>query len=564
MRQTMRRRNGSAVVMAMILLVVLIAIAAGVGSTVTAAISVARNAQMVEQAQAAAESGVQVLKNYITEVKLSYSTSGQTIFEGLYDAIASSANYENITVASRNSGHPTSIVLPSSGWVRLYPGDNHAAFKATVFATLDTGNHLTGVTAMVTGWDGNSSPAITRTVSVDFLTKAQTGDSGVPPAFASNFLTYGSASFGGSTTIAAVQPLDPNKPKSLRLMVATASKPAISLQGTTIVGSADYPTQLSLPLALKDADFSQNPSYININTTASQLGGNYKYYNTNLNDWKNLQVANPTSDNDGKLVTFTTPPPLPQFDMSSFPQAISVQRPTDVNPNWQAWRDPLPTNTIPSGWANDTTVKLSNVTIPANFAGTSKGKPTQLVIEQNVVVTGVLYIAWPNRIQFKLPVTVQDGGCIVFQRNPNPLPNGQYGQTASFDDSIAQINFVNSVSYVGSSNSSSPAKGYSILAPDADIMFSQGPTDVTFAGSLVVARARLCGNSTMRINGGAFVVLSTTANALDGSGGSNRFYIRPPETASEAPVVVGNGGGASPSAIWFVYDPSGYTEGTGQ
>jgi hypothetical protein len=178
---TQHARRGSATLIATIFLVILVSLAAGIQSTVSTSVQVTRNEQAVHLAMAAAESGAQLMKNYLTGVVLD-TPDEEAVFTQLLGAIDQMTPVNgSITVeAVQPNGEVTQILFPQQSnaslprWIRLHPAEDLGCFRAIVRKYRDAGRIHAVVS--VTGWDGHTTyPAsngqpepITRTLHLDF------------------------------------------------------------------------------------------------------------------------------------------------------------------------------------------------------------------------------------------------------------------------------------------------------------------------------------------------------------------------------------------------------------
>jgi hypothetical protein len=181
-------RRGTATLVTTIFLVILVAIAAGIHGTVQSSIQVTRLDQAVHDSQAAAESGLQVMKNYITDVRLPANVKDADVFSAFCAGLEQLASTVNLGGAVSSSGTLRELWFPRNGdWIRLYPGDNAAAFHAALFA--DSGELI----LRVTGWDGHTE-GIRRTVYVSFREMSTS-------VFDAGIVSYGRIRFASNVNI---------------------------------------------------------------------------------------------------------------------------------------------------------------------------------------------------------------------------------------------------------------------------------------------------------------------------------------------------------------------------
>lgn len=501
-------RSGSATVVAMIFLVILVAMAAGIGATVMSSIHISRNSQAMDQAQAAAESGVQVMKNYLTDIKLASNVSDADVLDRLYDSLVTLAPVDGTVPLDPPPGHATEILFPQQSdlakptWIRLYPAPNLAAFKAAILPDLDpvtrqpTGNLILAVT----GTDGRAN--ITRTIYVGF--KKKSGVGGNYGMFGYGVYSLGKIVASGGGAIAG--PAD-----VARIGSALLTGNSIALDGSVSIAGKVY------------VGGSRDQVTFGNNT----VNGQTRPY------WPESALAKWKTDN----FVVEPPPAPPQFDPSVFRSYATTSY------------------TPPATNAGGT---HANFVIPANAGGfDKKGKPKILSISGNgsLKFEGIVYIESPNLIDF-------GGGpnnfncTFVMAKNPNGATTDTI--TFSGNNSFGPIDSANAA-YTSVRQATA---GYSILAPTANVALTASSNATSkYVGSIVGWTVAMTGDSVFKIEDGSVISYSPSVSpaSCNITGSSGVVFNRTP---NYKPPVNGISGGseAGPSGRWFVYDPSGYSE----
>ena len=199
-------QRGSATVVALIFMALLAALAAGFGALVSSSIQISKNEQAMARAQAAAESGMEVVKSYLTQVSVAVGTPDADVTTSadgslntlVHTATDAAGNTITLGATENLSRKVTCIYFPYQPTpttptnVQLYPGKPDG-FRATITPEFTAKGTLTWLSISVIGTnDLNSSSPITRQIVLDANYKFV-----APPGI----FAYGVMSNGGFTMV---------------------------------------------------------------------------------------------------------------------------------------------------------------------------------------------------------------------------------------------------------------------------------------------------------------------------------------------------------------------------
>ena len=503
--------RGTASVLALIFMVILVAMAAGVGATVSASIQIARNEQAMQRAQAAAETGVEVMKSYLTQIRLPGTVADADAFDALNGQLTTllPLNGSEATIVASKA---VTIYVPqhtdTTGptWVRLFPSPDLSAFRAVVRPDPVTPTNLL---LQVTGTDGYSTTdgtvLISRTIFTDFQKKPVMG--GHYGMFDYGVYSLGGIVASGGGAIAG--------PASIaRMRSALPSGTSIKLSGSVSVAGKLY--------------VAGSPSQVTF--ADNNINGQPRPYDSTLTQWEtNNFVVEP-------------PPTPPVFDPSVF-RSLATNSYTPPRSN--------------AGGTH------ANFVIPAN-SGTA-ANPLSISGNSSLTFQGIVYVESPNVIDF-------GGGpntfnCVFVMANKHndgtPAPPGSDKLTFSGNNVFGPIDTVNpDLATVHDATA-----GYSILAPTATVALTASSNALSqYVGSVIGWTVAMTGNSVFRIQDGS--VISYAPNGTGAStpscnitGSSGVIFSR---SANYKPPTNGIGGGSEVGVIarCWVYNPSGgYSEG---
>jgi Tfp pilus assembly protein PilX len=530
MRQKLDKR-GTATVVALIYMVLLTTLAAGFGSLVVTSTQVSKNDQAAARAQAAAEAGLQVFKNYMTQVSVPGSTPSANVIDTIgtslqtLAAAATDAGGHTFTVnwstTTVNGGtHDSIIYFPYSSYIQLYPNATDG-FSVTIMPTYTSGA-LSLLTVSIVGTNNINSPTIQRQINVDFnYTAGSAGSPTVWGGFASNGVySLGGISFtgGGSIAVASGTPTTAGAISS-----ALTSGASVTLGGsTTVAGKVFYAGNISQVAGLGNNTING----VNRSTYYSSIP-----YNANDN------YSDPVSWLANNFQLYVPTPP-PTFSTDAF-NAL------------------LPANVY---WTPSSGGTYTNIRIKAG-SGTV-AKPLNISGNGTLDLEGLVIIESPNVVNF-------GGGTNTFNCTFVMLTN----TTGATTDSISfggQTKF-GPMAAAPAPPATDPlasvrsASDYAVLAPTASVSLTASTSSTNFVGSIIGYTVLLNGASNVAIQNGTVMALCPSATfngnsvcTIGGSGsitfGRSAGYTGPTNGFSSS-----TGGSSSPG--YCTLNMTGYAEG---
>ncbi|MDB5356159.1 MAG: hypothetical protein JWN24_2612 [Phycisphaerales bacterium] len=304
LRNPRNRRHGVASLLAMLYLMLFTALAIGFYSATTMSVQIAKNERSIEQAQLAAESGVQFVRYQLGCIDVPPGTPDSSLLTtvaGLLDTqIGGTSNMNGHRVTINNGV----IYIPASNEYTMMDYTTNAQFRAVIW---QSGSFLE---LKVTGYGPNGT--VGRAVQLQFQ-KAM---------HASTIFNYG-----------------------------VASKSAISMAGNVKIMGATDPTKGSV----LSATSGNTPLTM---TGSPQISGDFSYTNASgANTYANGTIAGnkATDANFSQHVhAGVTPPLFPTIDTSSY--ATYATNTYDPNGGSTLINTVIPPNTNPS-FAGGTTIK---------------------------------------------------------------------------------------------------------------------------------------------------------------------------------------------------------------
>jgi hypothetical protein len=452
--------QGSATVIALIFLVVLSAIAVGFGALFNSSIQVSRNEQAVARAQAAAESGLQVFKNYLTRIVLPPTVRDDEVMSSIASQLSALAPYVGgqplFSVAVSESGLSLSMPATANAFVPLYAGRSDGYRVTLVRPATPMPSDTQGVrwplTVSVTGYGGDSVATdstgarvpITRTVNVTFKLNSNWGP------FSTGIYTNGSITIGGTTQIAG----DLGSVRSI-----FQGNPAITLKGNAgISGTATIlPTSsvsgktgnvaggiLTNPETYAPPDFepSQVTGLLSGQTYTGQLGGTFTNARIAANSTLSLDGGATFNGvlyiGKGSTITIKNAVVNAVILMEKDYSAGGTLAPGTKRGSLTVWANgqlrPIPTD-FPDQTVNGETINVRNL-----LRGYAIMAPTADVdLGANGVIEGSI-IAWTAKLGGGSEVTIKDGTIIINSPSANSLSLGGQGNST--------ITFTRSPDYV--------------------------------------------------------------------------------------------------------------------
>lgn len=235
-------QRGSATVVALIFMVLLAALAAGFGSLVSSSIQVSRNEQAVARAQAAAESGLELIKSYLTQVSVSSATPDgdistqveialQNMVHGYQDAGGRAFATTDIMADLDPNNKATCINFPieTAPWIQLHPNKFSGGFRATITPDPQPPQAPDVLIVAVTGIDAirtDGQTPVRRQVYVSFPMKNAMG------IFTNGVFSKGAIELSGGGSVTGDTSL-----ASVRSMVTSGVSVKLDSASSSVAGS---------------------------------------------------------------------------------------------------------------------------------------------------------------------------------------------------------------------------------------------------------------------------------------------------------------------------------------
>lgn len=347
MRRPHLYRHGTATVVAMIFMVILVALAAGVGATAMSSIQVSRNEQSIQQSLAAAESGMQVIKSFLTRAKLAGTVTPGDAMQPLYYALYDIAPE---TFVAEGSPKPLLIKMGSAAApVRLHPSPNNAGFYAVLYPSTARDPNVMDIVAQVVGTDG-----ITGTRRALYALFRQTASTPVPYMFG-----YGMYSRGGIYGAGGAQIRGDYLLASVRSTLATSStQRSIILDGNVV---------------------SDGGAMVRDSSSQAQIGNNIRLGASLMSDTEWGLLSNSQQRQWNASHTKVEPAPAePTFNPNFF-------SPYATGPQVSA------TQPFPAAGGKNIRIK----------AGTgTTASPLTINVNSSTLLEGIVYIESPNNVVF--------------------------------------------------------------------------------------------------------------------------------------------------------------------
>lgn len=533
-------KRGSATVVSLIFMALLAALAAGFGALVSSSIQISKNEQAIARAQAAAESGMEVMKSCLTQVSVPAATAATDVFDinpnpsSLTVTVVSNLVSRQLRDAAKitavfdspvSSGRATSLVFPSTTpqtYFRLHPGKTDG-FYATI-TPMDNSVNPPIISATnckmlhiaVIGTDGQQG--VTRQVNFDFNFTAGTAGSAWA-GWNDTVFSEGRITLSGGTSVTD----DPNNVTSTLKTFTVTNADGTTTDGACLRSALPSGTAISISGGAKVA------GQLYVATSTSQVSYDSSQFSVNgttfVNGWTAAQKTAFVNAN----FDVATPPTPPVFDSTVF-KALATT----------TW-DGTPHGTF------------TNVRIPANsnFNANSWGGSDTLTFK------GIVYIESPNQINLN---SACNKATFVFANKKNdgtPVTPGSDKLTFSGDSKYSPLD-PNDQSLA---TVRTALRGYSILAPTAMIDCGGSGSTSQYVGNLIAWTLNMHGNQAFQIVDGSVITYSpsTSACILTGSSGfdfkRSANYVIPPNGMTDT----GEGGAARPG--YFTSNLTSYSEG---
>ena len=462
-------------------------------------VELSRNERCIGRAQAAAESGLEYMKNLLSQFSspvpatdATFQTLQQNLNNfcagyGLKDDSGNAITTAWVSKTDSGGNAYYEIDFPASGYVTIAGSTFKIQFTRKTVASSYR------LHAVVTGQDNSiANSTVTRTVGADFFGTVNY------PMFDNGMYSLGSITLGGGGTVQNDGTYsDSNGNPSAVLWSASSAVPSISVSGNSAINNFLYYT---------------DPNTGKVTT----INGNLAYYANSVSQF---------SSTNGQG------------------HAIDMSRVKQANPINAFTFDPSVFSYLaPTYYSSSNPGPYTNVRIAAGSNANITG----------ATFNGILYIESPNNVSFS-------GGtfncAIVFANKTNSGTISTPG--------VDNLSFSGSFTAGPIPSSLTPIRdallGYGILAPTVNLKIAGNSSQTqTLFGSVVCYTMNWTGGNSLKVLDGAMVTLSTGTSACNLGGNGSITFSK--DSLFVKPVNGIYGKDYVATGFWMI--PSTYTEGT--